>query len=144
MKIAQYELEDEGCVAVEVQGKWINYSKAFVSYHFLEHGLTLRQPQTVTEMLQLGLLDVKAMKKVVAHVTKNRLQKYFSLPDRSAEGSDSAATENCCARVELRSACERRKLRRSERADYFRQSGLVCCWSGRNDSHPSRSWTDGS
>ena len=80
MKVAQYELEDDGCVAVELNGKWINYSKAFASYHFLEHGLTLRQPETITEMLQLGLFDLKAMKKVVAHVSKNRLQKYFSLP----------------------------------------------------------------
>ncbi len=81
MKVAQFEFEGGSCVAVELNGKWINYSKAFASYHLLEHDIALHQPESVTEMLQLGIFDTDDMKKVVGHVRKNRLQKYFSLPN---------------------------------------------------------------
>ena len=80
MKISQFEFDGSGFVAVEISGKWINYSKAFASYYLLELGVAVRQPQSITELLQLGVFDISAMKLVVDHVTKNRLQKFLTLP----------------------------------------------------------------
>ena len=81
MKVAQFEFEDGGLVAVDLDGKWINYSKAFASYHLLEHDIAVRQPESITEMLQLGIWSANNMKAIVSHVKKNRLQRYLLLPN---------------------------------------------------------------
>jgi len=83
MKVAQFECEGGSCVAVELEGKWVNYSKALASYHLLEHDLVLGQPESIVEMLQRGIWGTDDMKAIVAHVKKNRLQKYFSLPNEA-------------------------------------------------------------
>jgi len=80
MKVAQFEIEDSSCVAIELDGTWINYSKAFVSFHLLEHDLALRQPENIMDMLQFGIWGVDDMKAIVAHVKKHRLQRLLSLP----------------------------------------------------------------
>ncbi|HEX9655548.1 MAG TPA: fumarylacetoacetate hydrolase family protein [Bacteroidota bacterium] len=80
MKVAQFESEAGSCVAVELNGKWINYSKAFACYYLLEHDLALRQPESIMEMLQFGIWGLDDMKAIVTHVKKHRLQRLLSLP----------------------------------------------------------------
>ena len=80
MKVAQFESSNGSFVGVEVDGKWIDYSKALISYHLLDHGHLMEPFGTITELLQFGAFDVAEMKKVVRHITANHLQKYFLTP----------------------------------------------------------------
>jgi acylpyruvate hydrolase len=80
MKVAQYESNGGRYVAVEVEGRWINYSKAFAAYHLLESDMAVPQPTDITGMLRDGGFDIGLMKKVVGHVKGNGLRRYCSLP----------------------------------------------------------------
>lgn len=80
MKVAHYGFDGGSCVGVEVGGRWINYSKAFAAYSLLENDTAVPQPANIAGMLQDGSFDIGLMKKVIDHVERNGLRRYFALP----------------------------------------------------------------
>lgn len=80
MKVAQFEGEDGFLVGLEVDGKWINYSKASGIYYSLVHDLIIEPRPTLQGLLEREQFDVREMRTVASFVRKNRLQRFLDLP----------------------------------------------------------------
>jgi 5-oxopent-3-ene-1,2,5-tricarboxylate decarboxylase / 2-hydroxyhepta-2,4-diene-1,7-dioate isomerase len=80
MKVAQFESEQGFFVGLEVDGKWINYSKASAIYYALVHDVTLLPRPTIEVLLERGQFDAQEFRTVAAFVRKNALRRYLAPP----------------------------------------------------------------
>ncbi len=80
MKIAQYESEHGYFIGLDLDGTWINYSKASTAYYALTHELALLPRPTIATLLDRGQFDVDEFRAVAAFVKKHRLQRAVAMP----------------------------------------------------------------
>lgn len=80
MKVAQCESEQGFFIGLELDGKWINYSKASAIYYALVHDVTLLPRPTIEALLERGQFDAREFKTVAGFVRKNSLQRYLAPP----------------------------------------------------------------
>ena len=77
MKVAQFETEQESYIGIELNGRWVNYSKAEAAYHLLERGIAIARPSTIAGLLADGHFDIAVIKKALNFVKKNRLERHL-------------------------------------------------------------------
>lgn len=80
MKVAQFESEQGFFIGLDLDGKWMNYSKASAIYYALVHDVTLLPRPTIEVMLERGQFEAREFKTVAAFVRKNALQRYLAPP----------------------------------------------------------------
>lgn len=80
MKIGQFESELGYFIGLELDGKWINYSKASSAFYLLMHGISLMHRPTIESLLERGQFDVEEFRAVAAFVKKHRLQPAVAMP----------------------------------------------------------------
>ena len=80
MKVAQCESEDGPFVGLEVDGQWINYSKASAIYYALLHDLVVPPRPTIEVLLEQGQFDVKEFRAIASFIRKNALLRYMIPP----------------------------------------------------------------
>lgn len=80
MKIAQYESERGYFIGLDLDGSWINYSKASAAYYALKHDVSLLPRPTIETLLERGQFDVREFRAVGAFVKKHRLQPLVAMP----------------------------------------------------------------
>ena len=68
MKIAQYESERGYFIGLDLNGAWINYSKASTAYYALTHDISLLPRPTIETLLERGQFDVREFRAVAAFV----------------------------------------------------------------------------
>lgn len=79
MKIAQFQDEWGFLVGIQINGKWINYSKASAAYYLLERNITLLPRPTIGVLLERGQFHHEEFAAVAGFVKKNRLQRYLAV-----------------------------------------------------------------
>jgi len=80
MKLAQFETDFGYFIGLELDGSWINYSKASSAYYLLMHSITLLHRPTIESLLERGQFDVREFHAVAAFVRKHRLQHTVAIP----------------------------------------------------------------
>ncbi|MDH3251504.1 MAG: fumarylacetoacetate hydrolase family protein [Ignavibacteria bacterium] len=75
MKVAQFEDMNGPCVGIELDGKWIDYSKAESAYSLLERNTPVHPTATIAELLAAGRFDPEKMRNVLAFVRGTNLRK---------------------------------------------------------------------
>lgn len=80
MNVAQFEGEDGLLVGIELDGTWINYSKASGIYYALVHDLIIEPRPTIQGLLEQEQFDAREMRTVASFVRTNRLQRFMALP----------------------------------------------------------------
>jgi 2-keto-4-pentenoate hydratase/2-oxohepta-3-ene-1,7-dioic acid hydratase in catechol pathway len=80
MKVAQYESERGYFIGLDLNGSWINYSKASAAYYALMHDVSLLPRPTIETLLERGQFDVREFRAVAAFVRKHRLQHAVAIP----------------------------------------------------------------
>ena len=83
MKVAQFDSENGLFVGLELDGKWINYSKASAVYYALVHDLTLPPRPTIELLLEQEQFDAAEFKSIAGFVRKNKLQQFMAPPEGS-------------------------------------------------------------
>ena len=78
MHVAQCESEDGLFVGLDLDGRWINYSKASAIYYALVHDLTLPPRPTIELLLEQGQFDVNEFRTVASFIRKSGLQRYMT------------------------------------------------------------------
>ena len=82
MKVAQFESEDGFFIGLELDGKWINYSKASALYYSMVHDLILDPRPTIETLLEIGQFEAEEFRTVSAFIRKNALQKFVVPPGK--------------------------------------------------------------
>lgn len=80
MKIAQYEHEQGLVIGLEIDGRWVDYTKAFAAYTLLEQSVAMLPRTTIDQLLARGEFDERLFRTVAAFVRKNKLQRFLKLP----------------------------------------------------------------
>jgi acylpyruvate hydrolase len=80
MKVAQCEGEDGLFVGLEVEGQWINYSKASAIYYALLHDLMVPPRPTIEVLLEQGQFVAKEFQTVASFIRKHKMQRYLMPP----------------------------------------------------------------
>ncbi len=74
MKIGQFEHADGKCIGVELNGRWIDYTRAEAVSALMERGVSMEPRKSLAELIQNSGLDVEEMNRVLQFVEKNNLQ----------------------------------------------------------------------
>ncbi len=74
MKVAQIEHDGGTCIGVDLNGRWIDYSKAEAAMVLLERGVTMEPTSNLGALIQSGAFDVEKMKATIQFVEKYNLQ----------------------------------------------------------------------
>ena len=80
MKIAQYEHKEGPLIGIDVDGRWIDYTKALAAYRLLEQGIATMPRRTIGHLLGHGEFDDAQFRAVAGFVRKNKLGRFFALP----------------------------------------------------------------
>jgi len=59
MKIAQYQHDHGFAIGMELDGRWIDYTKAYAIYTILELGVAMMPRTTIDQLLLRGEFDEK-------------------------------------------------------------------------------------
>jgi 2-keto-4-pentenoate hydratase/2-oxohepta-3-ene-1,7-dioic acid hydratase in catechol pathway len=80
MKLAQYLIEGEPCIGVQVGTRWMNYTLANSLYYLVTRGELRATPRTIAELVEQGKLSVTDLAAVVAFVRSGRLERLTTIP----------------------------------------------------------------
>ncbi|MDZ4861680.1 MAG: fumarylacetoacetate hydrolase family protein [Candidatus Hydrogenedentes bacterium] len=79
MKIGVVRRDDESIVAVSIDGRWVDFTRAFRVYELLEHqrlGMPIRD---LLELLRAGMLEADRMHEIMAALNKHALIEKYAL-----------------------------------------------------------------
>jgi 2-keto-4-pentenoate hydratase/2-oxohepta-3-ene-1,7-dioic acid hydratase in catechol pathway len=80
MKVAQFDGENGFFIGLEVDGQWINYSKASAIYYELVLDVRLPPRPTIEALLEYEQFDVREFRTVAGFVRANKLQRFMKPP----------------------------------------------------------------
>jgi 5-oxopent-3-ene-1,2,5-tricarboxylate decarboxylase / 2-hydroxyhepta-2,4-diene-1,7-dioate isomerase len=80
VKLAQFELKHSLAIGFEVDGRWLDFTKAQVAHALLEESVGLIPRTTIGHLLDRGEFEESLFLNVAAFVRKIRLQRYLQLP----------------------------------------------------------------
>lgn len=80
MKVAQFESENGFFIGLDLDGSWINYSKASALYYSMVHDLIVDPRPAIETLLELEQFDAEEFRAVAAFIRKNKLQKFVVPP----------------------------------------------------------------
>jgi 5-oxopent-3-ene-1,2,5-tricarboxylate decarboxylase/2-hydroxyhepta-2,4-diene-1,7-dioate isomerase len=80
MKIAQFRHEQGYAIGLEMDGRWIDYTKAASVHTLLVRGLGMLPRTTIEQLLSRGEFDEQQFHDVAAFVRKTSLQRHLQLP----------------------------------------------------------------
>ena len=80
MKVAQFTHPEGSCIGVELDRRWINYSKAEAAYALIHEDLLIEPMTSLSALLQTGGFSIEEMKTVLQFVKSHRLQGIMEVP----------------------------------------------------------------
>jgi 5-oxopent-3-ene-1,2,5-tricarboxylate decarboxylase / 2-hydroxyhepta-2,4-diene-1,7-dioate isomerase len=80
VKIAQYAHDDDLAIGIDVDGRWLDYTKAHAAYSLFEDSMAVHPRTTIQQLLARGEFDEALFTNVVRFIKKNRLQKALQMP----------------------------------------------------------------
>jgi 5-oxopent-3-ene-1,2,5-tricarboxylate decarboxylase / 2-hydroxyhepta-2,4-diene-1,7-dioate isomerase len=83
VKIAQYEHDDGCAIGFEVDGQWLDYTKAHAIFMILERGISVMPRNSIQQLLARGEFSDEGFNAVARFARKNRLQGLLKLPRSS-------------------------------------------------------------
>lgn len=83
MKIAQFEHRDGKCIGVELNGRWIDYSKAEAFYFLMERNVAREPKKTLAELIQSGEFDPAKVKATLQYIDKLNLSDQFEVEKKA-------------------------------------------------------------
>jgi 2-keto-4-pentenoate hydratase/2-oxohepta-3-ene-1,7-dioic acid hydratase in catechol pathway len=83
MKIAQYEHDQGMAVGLELDGRWLDYTRAHAAYMLLKQCVAVFPRTTIDQLLERGEFGAAHFRAVAAFVRKNSLQQILRLPSNA-------------------------------------------------------------
>jgi len=80
MKIAQYRHDHGLAIGMDLDGRWVDYTKAYAVYALLECGVAMLPRTTIDQLLLRGEFEEKQFRAVAAFVRKKKMQRDLRLP----------------------------------------------------------------
>ena len=80
VKIGVVGRENESVVAVEIDGRWIDFTRAYRIYELIEHRRLGMPVRDVLELLQRGLANTAALSPVIAAIRRHAAMDKCALP----------------------------------------------------------------
>jgi 2-keto-4-pentenoate hydratase/2-oxohepta-3-ene-1,7-dioic acid hydratase in catechol pathway len=80
MKVAQFTHAEGSCIGVELDGRWMNYSKAEAAYAMIQEDLLIEPMTSLAASIQTGDFSVDGIKAVLQFVKSHRLQAAMEVP----------------------------------------------------------------
>ena len=83
MKVAQFTHPEGSCIGVELDGRWMNYSKAEAAYAMIQEDLLIEPMTSLAASIQTGDFSVEGIKVVLQFVKSHRLQAAMEVPQNA-------------------------------------------------------------
>ena len=80
MRIAQYEHAQGLAVGLELDGRWLDYTRAHAAYMLLAQSVAVFPRTTIDQLLERGEFSENQFRAVASFVRKNSLQRILRLP----------------------------------------------------------------
>lgn len=83
MKVAQWEHKGEKCIGVELNGRWMDYSRAEAAFSLMERNTPKEPRKSLGELIQRGEFNVRELNTVLRFVEKLNLQDRFEIDKKA-------------------------------------------------------------
>lgn len=83
MKVAQWEHKGEQCIGVDLNGRWIDYSRAEAAFSLMERNTPKEPRKSLGGLIQRGEFSVRGFIEVLKFVEKLNLQDRFEIDKKA-------------------------------------------------------------